>query len=139
MLIEATWDADHAVEEKFDAFPVALTSSFQAPRYTPGHRRAQDAARIKIRGTLPTAWCSGVIRAPLHFDLKRWFPRYPRCWKNRWVWMEMPSALSYVAHKLVDNSVPLGILLLPGVRVGAHLDDGSGVHLARRHRHPAYD
>jgi len=102
-LIEAAQEAEHAVEEKFDARTLALTSPFRAPSYAPAHRRAQDAARIKSRGLLPTAWCSGVIRAPRHFDLSRWFPRCPRWWLNRGVWMEMPYALSYMAHKLVDE------------------------------------
>jgi len=102
-LIEAAQEAEHAVEEKFDARTLALTSPFRAPSYAPAHRRAQDAARISSRGLLPTAWCSGVIRAPRHLDLSRWFPRYPRWWLNRGVWMEMPYALSYMAHKLVDE------------------------------------
>jgi len=102
-LIEAAQEAEHAVEERFDAHTLALTSPFRAPGYAPAHRRAQDAARITGRGLLPTAWCSGVIRAPRHFDLSRWFPRYPRWWLNRGVWMEMPYALSYMAHKLVDE------------------------------------
>jgi len=102
-LIEASHEAEHAVEEKFDARTLALTSPFRAPSYAPAHRRAQDEARISSRGLLPTAWCSGFIRAPRHFDLSRWFPRYPRRWLNRVVWMEMPYALSYMAHKLVDD------------------------------------
>jgi len=102
-LIEAAREAEHAVEEKFDARTLALTSPFRAPSYAPAHRRAHNAARITSRGLLPTAWCSGVIRAPRHFDLSRWFPRYPRWWLNRGVWMEMPYALSYMAHKLVDE------------------------------------
>jgi len=102
-LIEAAREAEHAVEEKFDARTLALTSPFRALSYAPAHRRAQDAARITSRGLLPTAWCSGVIRAPRHFDLSRWFPRYPRWWLNRGVWMETPYALSYMAHKLVDE------------------------------------
>ena len=100
-LIEAAQEAEHAVEEKFDARTFALTSPFRAPSYAPAHRRAQDAARISSRGLLPTAWCSGVIRAPRHLDLSRWFPRYPRWWLNRGVWMQMPYALSYLTHKLV--------------------------------------
>jgi len=99
-LIEAADEAEHAVEEKFDARTLALTSPFRAQSYAPAHRRAQDAHRIKSRGLLPTAWCSCVIRAPRHFDLWRWFPRYPRWWLNRGVWMKMPYALSYMAHKL---------------------------------------
>jgi len=102
-LIEASHEAEYAVEEKFDVRTVALNSPFRAPSYAPAHRRAQDTARISSRGLLPTAWCSGVIRAPRHFDLSRWFPRYPRWWLNRGVWMEMPYALSYLAHKLVDE------------------------------------
>jgi len=102
-LIEAAREAEHAVEEKFDARTLALTSPFRAPSYAPAHRRAQDAARITSRGLLPTAWCSGFIRAPRHFDFSRWFPRYPRWWLNRGVWMEMPYAVSYMAHKLVDE------------------------------------
>jgi len=102
-LIEAAREAEHAVEETFDARTLALTSPFRAPSYAPAHRRAQDAARITSCGLLPTAWCSGVIRAPRHFDLSRWFPRYPRWWLNRGLWMEMPYALSYMAHKLVDE------------------------------------
>jgi len=102
-LIEAAQKAEHAVEETFDARTLALTSLIRAPSYAPAHRRAQDAARILSRGLLPTAWCSGVIRAPLHFDMSRWFPRYPRLWFNRGVWMEMPYAMSYLAHKLVDE------------------------------------
>jgi len=101
--IEASHEAEHAAEEKFDARTLALTSPFRAPSYAPAHRRAQDAARIASRGLLPTAWCSGGIRAPRHFDFSRWFPRYPRWWLNRGVWMEMPYALSYMAHKLVDE------------------------------------
>jgi len=102
-LLEVSQEAEHAVEEKFDACTVALNSPFRAPSYAPAHRRAQDAARISSRGLLPTAWCSGVIRAPRHFDLSRWFPHYPRWWLNRGVWMEMPYALSYLAHKLVNE------------------------------------
>ena len=68
-LIEAARGAEHAVEEKLDARTLALTSPFRAPRYAPAHRRAQDAARIMSRWLLPTAWCSGVIRAARHFDL----------------------------------------------------------------------
>jgi len=102
-LIEASHKAEHAVEEKFDARTLALTSPFRALSYASAHRRAQDAARISSRGLLPTASCSSVIRAPRHFDLTRWFPRYPRWWLNRGVWMEMPYALSYSAHKLVDE------------------------------------
>jgi len=102
-LIEAARKAEHAVEETFDARTLALTSSFRAPRYAPANRRAQVAARISSRGLLPTDWCSGVIRAPRHFDLLRWFPHYPRWWLNRGVWMEMPYALRYMAHKLVDE------------------------------------
>jgi len=102
-LIEAAREAEHAVEEKFDARTLALTSPFRAPSYAPAHRRAQAAARITSRGLLPTAWCSGVIRAPRHFDSSQWFPRYPRWWLNRGVLMEMPYALSYMAHKLVDE------------------------------------
>jgi len=102
-LIEAAQETEHAVEEKFDARTLALTSPFRALSYAPAHRRAQDTARITSRGLLPTAWCSGVLRAPCHLDLSRWFPRYPRWWLNRGVWMEMTYALSYVAHKLVDE------------------------------------
>jgi len=101
-LIEAAREAEHAVEDTFDERTLALTSPFRAPSYAPAHRRAQDAARIMSRGLLPTAWCSGVIRAPRHFDWSRWFPRYPRWWLHRGVWMEMPYSLSYTAHKLVD-------------------------------------
>lgn len=93
---------EHAVEE-FDAQTVAFTSPFRAPIYAPAHRRAQDAARIICRGLLSTAWCSGVIRAPLHFDLSRWFPRYLQWSINRGVWMEMPYALSDMDYKLVDE------------------------------------
>jgi len=100
-LIEASNEAEHAVEENVDARTVTLTSPFRAPSYAPAHRRAQDAARISSRGLLPNAWCSGVIRAPRHFDFSRWFPRYPLWWLNRGVWMKMPYALSYLAHKLV--------------------------------------
>jgi len=102
-LIEAAREAERAVEEKFDDRTLALTSPFRAPSYALAHRRAQDAARITSRGLLPTAWCSGVIRAPRHFELSRWSPRYPRSWLNRGVWMEMPYALSYTAHQLVDE------------------------------------
>jgi len=102
-LIEAAGEAEHAVEEKFDGRTLALTSPFRAPSHAPAHRRAQDAARITSRGLLPTAWCSGVIRALRHFDLSRWFPRYPRWWLHRGVWMKMPYALSYMAHTLVDE------------------------------------
>jgi len=91
------------VEEKFYARTLALTFPFRAPSYAPAHRRAQDAARISSRGLLPTASCSGVIRAPRHFELSRWIPRYPRWWLNRGVRMEVPYALSYIAHKLVDD------------------------------------
>ena len=79
-LIEVSYEAEHAVEEKFDARTAALTSPFRAPNCAPAHRRAQDAARISSRGLPPTAWFSGVIRALRHFDLSRWFPRYPRWW-----------------------------------------------------------
>ena len=102
-LIEAAHEAEHAVEEKFDARTLAVTSAFRAPSYAPAHRRAQDAARISSRGLLPTAWCSGVIRALRHFYLSLWFPCYPRWWVKRGVWMEVPYALSYMAHKLVDE------------------------------------
>jgi len=102
-LIEASREAEHAVEETFVARTLAVTSPFRAPSYAPAHRRAHDAARITSRGLLPTARCSGVIRAPRHFDFSRWFPRFPRWWLNRGVWMEMPYALSYMAHKLVDE------------------------------------
>ena len=78
-LIEVSHEAKHTVEETFDARTVTLTSPLLAPSYVPSHRRAQDAARISSRGLLPTASCSGVIRAPRCFDLSRWFPRYPRC------------------------------------------------------------
>jgi len=91
------------VEERFDARTLALTSPFRALSYASAHRRAQDAARISSGGLLPTAWCSGVIRAPRHFDLSRWFPRFPRWWLNRGKWMVMPYALPYMAHKLVDE------------------------------------
>jgi len=76
--IEAAQEAEHAVEEKIDARTLALTSPIRAPRYALAHRRAQDAARITSRKLLPTAWCSGVIRAPRHFYLSRWLPGYPR-------------------------------------------------------------
>jgi len=101
--IEASQEVEHAVEDKFDARTVALTSPCRAPGYAHAHRRSQDAARISSRGLLPTAWCSGFIRAPRHFDWSRWFPRYLRWWLNRGVWMEMPYVLSYLAHKLVDE------------------------------------
>jgi len=100
-LIEADCEAELSVEEKLEPRTLALSSPFRAQSYAPAHRRAQDAARISSRGLLPTAWCSGVIRAPRHFDLSRWFPRYPRWWLNRGVWMEMPYALSLLAHTLV--------------------------------------
>jgi len=77
-LIHIHHETEHAVEQEFDARNVELTSPFRAPSYSPAHRRAQDAARITSRGLFPTAWCSGVIRASRHFDLSRWFPRYPR-------------------------------------------------------------
>jgi len=102
-LIEAAHEAENAVEETFDARTLALTSPFRAPSSARAHRRAQYTARISSRGLLPTAWCSGVIRAPRHFDLSRWFPRYPRWWSNRGVRMEMPYALSYMSHTLVDE------------------------------------
>ena len=102
-LIEASQEVEHAVEEKFNARTVAMTSPFRAPGYAHAHRRSQDAARVSSRGLLPTAWCSGFIRAPRHFDWSRWFPRYPRWWLNRGVWMEMPYVLSYLAHKLFDE------------------------------------
>jgi len=102
-IIQAFHQAEHAVEEKFAARTVALTSPFRTPSYAPAHRRAQDGALISSRGLLPTAWCSGVIRAPRHFELSRWFPRYPRWWLNGGVWMEMPYALSYLAHKLIEK------------------------------------
>jgi len=70
-LIEVSQEAEHAVEDKFDGRTVALTSPFRAPIYDPAHRRAQDAAVISSRGLLPTAWCSGVIRAPRHFYFSR--------------------------------------------------------------------
>jgi len=100
-LIEISHEAEHAAEEEFYARTVALPSPFWAPSYAPAHQRAQDAARISSRGPFPTAWCSGVIRAPRHFDLSRWLPRYPPWWFNRGPWMKMPNALSYLAHKLV--------------------------------------
>ena len=102
-LIEVSQEAEHAVEEIFDARTVALASPFRAPMYAPAHRRAQDTARISSRGLLPTACCSGFIRAPRHFGLSRWFPRYPRWWLNRGVWIEMPYAMSYLAHKPADK------------------------------------
>jgi len=77
-LIKVSQEAEHAVEEKFDTRTVALTSPLRAPSNALAHRRAQDAARVSSRGLLPTASCSGVIRAPRHLDLSRWFPRYPR-------------------------------------------------------------
>jgi len=101
--IEVSQEAQHAVEEKIDARTVALTSPFRAPSNASAHRRAQDAARISSRGLLPTVWCSGLIRAPRHFDWSRWFPRCPRWCLNRGVWKEMPCALSYLAHKLVQE------------------------------------
>ena len=79
-LIEASHEAEHAVEKKFDAHTWALTSPFRAPSYAPAHRSAQDAARNPSRRLNPTAWCAGVIRAPRHFDLSWWFPRYLRWW-----------------------------------------------------------
>ena len=100
-LIEAACEAELSVEEKFEARTLALSSPFRAQSYAPAHRRAQDAARTSSRGLLPTAWCSGVIRAPRHFDLSRWFPRYPCSWLNSGVWMEMPYAPSLLAHALV--------------------------------------
>jgi len=66
-LIEAAREAEPAVEEKFDARTLALTSPFRAPSYALAHRRAKDAARITSRGLLSTAWCSGVIQAPRYF------------------------------------------------------------------------
>ena len=78
------------MEEKFDARTLALTAPFRAPCYDLAHRRAQDAARISCRVLLPTAWRSGVIRAPRHFDVSRWFPRYPRWWLNFGAWMDVP-------------------------------------------------
>jgi len=102
-LIEASQEVEHAVEGKFDARTLALNSPFRAPSYAPDHRHAQDAARISSRGLLPTDWCSGVMRAPRHLDLSRWFPRYPRLWLNLGVRMEVPYALSYMDHKLVDE------------------------------------
>jgi len=102
-LIEVSQEAEHAVEEIFDARTVALASPFRAPMYAPAHRRAQDTARISSRGLLPTACCSGFIRAPRHFGFSRWFPRYPRWWLNRGVWIEMPYAMSYLAHKPADK------------------------------------
>jgi len=100
---EVSHEAEHVVEESFDTRTVALTSPFRAPSYAPAHRRSQDAARISSRGLLLTAWCSGVIRAPRHFDSSRWFPRYPHWWLNRGVCTEMPCASSYLAHKLVQE------------------------------------
>jgi len=100
---EVSHEAEHVVEASFDARTLALTSPFRAPSNAPAHRRAQDAARISSRGLFLTAWCSGLIRAPRHFDLSRCFPRYPRWWLNRGVCMEMPDALSYLAHKLVEE------------------------------------
>jgi len=108
-LIEAAREAEYAVEEKFYARTLALHFPFRALSYAPAHRRTQDAARIKSRGLLPTAWCSGVIRAPRHFSMPRWFPRHPRWRLTGGVWMEMPHALSY----------------------GAHLVDGQGLRMAR--------
>jgi len=52
-LIEASQEAEHALEEKFDARTVALTSSFRAPSYAPARRRAHDAARISSAGFSP--------------------------------------------------------------------------------------
>jgi len=54
-LIEASHEAEHAVEETFDARTLASPSPFRAPIYAPAHRRAQDAARISSRALLPTA------------------------------------------------------------------------------------
>jgi len=102
-LVEVSHEAEHAVEDMFYARTVALTSPFRAPSFVPAHRPAQDAARISSRALLPTAWCSGVMRAPRHLDLSRWFPRYPRWWFNRGMGMEMPYALSNLAHKLIDE------------------------------------
>jgi len=61
------------VDEKIYARTVALTAPLRAPSFAPAHRSAQDAARISSRGLLSTAWCSGVIRAPLNLDSCRWF------------------------------------------------------------------
>jgi len=94
-ITEVSQEAERAVEEQIDARTVALTSPFRAPSYAPAHRLAQDAAHIASGGLLRTAWCFGVIRAPRHLDLPRWFPRYHRWWINCGVWMEMPYALSY--------------------------------------------
>ena len=82
-LIEVSYEAEHAVEEKLDARTVALTSSFREPSFALAHRHAQDTARISSRGLLPTAWCSGVIRTPRNFDVSWWFPRYPRWWRRK--------------------------------------------------------
>ena len=78
------------MDEKIYARTVALTAPLRAPSFAPAHRSAQDAARISSRGLLSTAWCSGVIRAPLNLDSCRWFPRYPRWLLSRGVWMELP-------------------------------------------------
>jgi len=113
-LIEVSHEAEQSVEDKLDARTVALTSPFRAPSYARAHRRARDAAHFSSRVLLPTPWCSGVVRAPRHFDLSRCFPRYPRWWLNRGVLIEIPYALSYLAHKLFDEfsadwNVPRGI------------------------------
>ena len=65
-LIEVSQEAKHSVKETFDVRTVALTFPFRAPSYAPANRRAQDAARITSRELLPTACCSGVIRAPCY-------------------------------------------------------------------------
>jgi len=40
---------------------------------------------------------------PTFPTISRWFPRYPRSRINGGVWVEMPYALSYLAHELVDE------------------------------------
>jgi len=102
-LLQVSQEAEHAMEEHFDARTVALTSPFREPSNAPARWRAQDAARIYSRGLIPTAWCSGVIRAPCHFDLSWWFPRYLRWWLSRAVLTEMPYAFSSLSHKLVEE------------------------------------
>jgi len=135
-LIEAAQEAEHAVEETFDARTLALTSLFRAPSYAPAHRRAQDAARISSRGLLPTAWCSGVIRAP-RIRLVAVVPTLPPL-------VVQPRGVAGDAlRNVVYGSqagrrvqcrlarLQRGGVLLPSGRMGAYPLDGHGLRLAR--------
>jgi len=55
------------------------------------------------RGLIPTARRSSVVRAPQHFDLSRWLPKRPQCWRDRGISAEMPYAVTYLAHRLTGE------------------------------------